>query len=136
MLRDKEMSLTEIITKLEEKYPLFEFAFLENSDKENTLMINGTSGSSQGIEIEMAELSEDEKKKQGLKLFIVPRSNPKNNEIVSDYLEEVLTTNPEFSAPKLTPIDGIGQIKDEGGVFKELFSDYMTKIVDRSGNQT
>ena len=128
MLRDKDMSLTEIISKLEEKYPLFEFAFFENSDKENTVMLNGTSGSSQGVEIEMAELSEDEKKKQGLKLFIVPRSDHRYTKMLTEDLKNVLTTNSEFWVANLFNMDGIKQLKDKDGVFEERFNDYMTKI--------
>ena len=75
MLRDSKESLDGIIAKLGEKYPLFHFSFLEEKDKENSLVWNVTTGGSQRVEIYLPELSDDERKKQGLALFIVPRTD-------------------------------------------------------------
>ena len=87
MLRDSKESLDGIITKLGEKYPLFHFSFLEEKDKENSLVWNITTGGSQRVEIHLPELSDDERKKQGLALFIVPRTDQTKIDEAGDILK-------------------------------------------------
>ena len=129
------MSLSEIISKLDEKYPLFEFAFLEDSDKGNNAMFNHNSGSAQEIEIEMAELSEDEKKKKGLRLFIVPRSDHKNNDIAAKFVNDTLETSPYFHKNELYYLEpNLDEIKKNNN-FEHMMKDYMEKIDTESINR-
>ena len=91
-------------------------------------MFNHTSGSSQGIDIELEELSEDEKKEQGLKLFIVPRSNHKEFSEVTKFLVETIEHSSTFADHNLElVVDGLRSVR-RGSVFEDLMKGYWEKI--------
>ena len=74
ILRDEEKTLDEIKVELEKKYSVYQFSFLEENDKENIVSSEYLSSASMRFEVPLDELTEDDKKKKALFMYITSKS--------------------------------------------------------------
>ena len=124
MLRDKEVSLDGISAELKKKYPLYEFSFLKNDDKENTVMYNFTAGGAQRLEIPLPELSEEDKKDQGLLLYIIPETNNQKIGETIEYLKKLTSKLNSFDSKKNLPIIRAKDNLEDQKVFNRVFNEF------------
>ena len=85
---------------------------MEDPHKKNRMSFTYSNGAVQELDIELSELSEDEKKKRGLKLFIVPRAHTEEIDEAVKFLKKSIKASDALKKENLPIVKDYGTQKE------------------------